>query len=386
MPQNTINPTKLKDIFSNGNLVLATLSAHPLYITARNQYCYRMNCTFESGRRKMVQTKYYDTEAEAEAMYPVYKKQVEEKRITVFKCTVQEFHAYWTHSYCFDNTYNRSIAAYILPVLGKHFMDNVTASDLTDVLAKVPSSEFYRVCDAVTCFFRAARNHYCTTQDNSADAVRIMKERKKAEEDLHNYYEVPSGTYSPQQLLQMLQICKLEAPTIYLPMLLASTAGLRISEILTVTFRDIHFYNQTICLQLPVKDDLPSRTDTITIPEENKKMVYLADFVMDEIRLQRERLEACQKTAPDFNPSGYLIWGRNGFQRQNNFINQPYARICAKCPFPTFPWKELRRIKLSASSMKRFAETLGAENSGQPQPREIPKIPIDRSDLIELMK
>ena len=61
MPQNTINPTKLKDIFSNGNLVLATLSAHPLYITARNQYCYRMNCTFESGRRKMVQTKYYDT-------------------------------------------------------------------------------------------------------------------------------------------------------------------------------------------------------------------------------------------------------------------------------------------------------------------------------------
>ena len=65
----------------------------------------------------MVQTKYYDTEAEAEAMYPVYKKQVEEKRITVFKCTVQEFHAYWTHSYCFDNAYNRSIVAYILPVL-----------------------------------------------------------------------------------------------------------------------------------------------------------------------------------------------------------------------------------------------------------------------------
>ena len=69
-------------------------------------------------------------------------------------------------------------------------------------------------------------------------------------------------------------------------------------QLLTVTFRDIHFYNQTICLQLPVKDDLPNRTDTITIPEENTKMVYLADFVMDEIQLQKERLEACQKTAP----------------------------------------------------------------------------------------
>ena len=386
MPQNTITQARRKDIFSNGKLVLATLSAHPLYITARNQYCYRINCAFESGRRKMVQTKYYDTEAEAEAMYPVYKKQVEEKRIAVFKCTVQEFHAYWAHSYCFDNAYNRSIVAYILPVLGKHFIDNVTASDLMDILAKVPPSEFYRVCDAVTCFFRDAREHYCTAQNNSVDAVRIMKERKKAEEDLHNYYEVPSGTNSPQQLLQMLQICKLEAPTIYLPMLLASTAGLRISEILAVTFRNIHFYNQTICLPLPVKDDLPNRTDIITVPEENTKMVFLADFVMDEIRLQKERLETLQKTDPNFNPAGYLIWGRNGFPRQNNFISKPYARICAKCPFPTFPWKELRRIKLSASSMKRFAETLGAENSDQTQLYKIPKIPIDRNDLIELMK
>ena len=115
-------------------------------------------------------------------------------------------------------------------------------------------------------------------------------------------------------------------------------------------------------------------------------MLYLANFVMDEILLQKERLESKQKTDLNFNPAGYLIWGRDGSPRQNNFINKPYARICAKCPFPTFPWKELRRIKLSASSMKRFAETLGAENSGQPQPREIPKIPIDRSDLIELMK
>lgn len=49
-------------------------------------------------------------------------------------------------------------------------------------------------------------------------------------------------------------------------------------------------------------------------PEENTKMVYLADFVMDEIRLQRERLEACQKTAPDFNPSWIPDLGTDGSQ------------------------------------------------------------------------
>lgn len=58
-------------------------------------------------------TKYYDTEAEAEAMYPIYKKQVEEKRITVFKCTVLEFHGYWIHSFFFDKEHSRTIEAYL---------------------------------------------------------------------------------------------------------------------------------------------------------------------------------------------------------------------------------------------------------------------------------
>lgn len=383
MPQNTISRTRLRDIFSCGELVSVTLSSHPLYITARNQYCYRIHCTFESGRRKIVQTKYYDTEAEAEAMYPVYKKQAEEKRIAVFKCTVQEFHGYWIHSFFFDKEHSSTIEAYLLPVLGKHLIDNVSTRDLINILEKIPSSEFYRVCDAVTCFFWNAKYYYCTAQDNSTEAVHIMQEKKRAEEDLDNYYKVPSDTYSPQQLLQMLQICKLEAPSIYLPLLLASTAGLRISEILEITFRDIHFRNQTICLPLPVKNDLPRRTDTITIPEENTKMVFLTDFVMDEIKLQKERLETLQEADPDFNPGGYLIWGRDGFPRQNNFISKPYARICTKFPFPTFPWRELRRIRLSASSMKRFAETLGAESAPKPQPC---RIPIDRNDLKELMQ
>ncbi len=173
----------------------------------------------------------------------------------------------------------------------------------------------------------------------------------------YHSYEVPSGTYSPQQLLQMLQICKLEAPTIYLPMLLASTAGLRISEILTVTFRDIN-YNQTICLQLPVKDDLP--VERIPSPSGRKHENGIPGRFCDGRDPAPEgTLGSLSENSPDFNPSGYLIWGRNGFQRQNNFINKPYARICAKCPFPTFPWKELRRIKLSASSMKRFAKRWG---------------------------
>ena len=85
MPQNTISQTRLRDIFSCGELISVTLSSHPLYIAVRNQYCYRMNCTFESGCRKTVQTKYYDTEAEAEAMYPVYKKQAEENDMPLVK-------------------------------------------------------------------------------------------------------------------------------------------------------------------------------------------------------------------------------------------------------------------------------------------------------------
>lgn len=383
MAQNITNDMKYMQIFSNGKLISAKLSPNPIYIASRNQYCYRIKCTFESGMCKKIQTKYYDTKAEAESMYPFYKKQTDEKRITIFKCTVYEFYTYWIRFYGFSKPHNELIKPYILPILGTKFVNNVTTSDLITILEKIPSAEFEEVYTDLAWFFEDAVEFYCAEQNNSSSAVRIVNERKKIQADQNNYCKTSSSTYSPQQLLQLLLFCKMEAPVLYIPMLLASTAALRISEIINITFQDIDFYNQSVCLPLSAKEELISRPGTVTIPEENKKVIFLPDFVMEEIRHQKERLNTLQKTNPSFNSDRYLIWGQDGMSRQNNFINKPYARICSRCPFPTFPWKAFRKIQLSPKSIKKLAEGLKSKDSATPH---IYKIPIDNGYLKELMK
>ena len=107
MAQATKTNVKYKNAFFYGEMQSANLPSNPTYIKSRGRYCYRIKCTFESGKVLTVQTKYHQTKEEALAMYPFYKQQAEEKRIPVFKCTVKEFQSFWRHAL----DYNKSFIA-----------------------------------------------------------------------------------------------------------------------------------------------------------------------------------------------------------------------------------------------------------------------------------
>ena len=49
---------------------------------------------------------------------------------------------------------------------------------------------------------------------------------------------------------------------------------------------------------------------------------------------------------------------KKGRKRANNFINSPYASICRRCSFPTFPWKALRKIRLTPYSIEKLTKSL----------------------------
>ena len=164
-------------------------------------------------------------------------------------------------------------------------------------------------------------------------------------------------------------------------MLLASTAGLQIAEIIRLTFDNVNFYNQTLCLPYTSNDSFPFRTDTV--PREDNKVVFLSGVVMTEIQRQKERLDVLQKADPSFNLGGYLIWDRNGNRRKNNFIGKPYARILSMCPFPTFPWKNLRRIQMEPYSIKKLEESFEKEGALEVNAYQIP---FEKNYLLELLK
>ena len=106
MAQATKTNVKYKNAFFYGEMQSANLPSNPTYIKSRGRYCYRIKCTFESGKVLTVQTKYHQTKEEALAMYPFYKQQAEEKRIPVFKCTVKEFQSFWRHALDYNKSYH----------------------------------------------------------------------------------------------------------------------------------------------------------------------------------------------------------------------------------------------------------------------------------------
>lgn len=241
--------------------------------------------------------------------------------------------------------------------------------------------DFTEACSAISCFFKDAMDFHCAAQDNGTIASNMMKERKKSEDTRHLSHHTAFGTYTPQQLIQLLAISRKEAPDLYLPMLLASTAGLQIAEIIRLTFDNVNFYNQILCLPYTSNDSFPFRADTV--PREDNKVVFLSGVVMTEIQRQKERLDVLQKADPSFNLGGYLIWDRNGNRRKNNFIGKPYARILSMCPFPTFPWKNLRRIQMEPYSIKKLEESFEKEGALEVNAYQIP---FEKNYLLELLK
>lgn len=115
MAQATKTNVKYKNAFFYGEMQSANLPSNPTYIKGRGRYCYRIKCTFESGKVLTVQTKYHQTKEEALSMYPFYKQQAEEKRIPVFKCTVKEFQSFWRHALDYNKSYHSLIKNTLFP-------------------------------------------------------------------------------------------------------------------------------------------------------------------------------------------------------------------------------------------------------------------------------
>ena len=322
MAQATKTNVKYKNAFFYSEMQSANLPSNPTYIKSRGRYCYRIKCTFESGKVLTVQTKYHQTKEEALAMYPFYKQQAEEKRIPVFKCTVKEFQSFWRHALDYNKSYHSLIKKYIIPVLGDKRINDVTTDELIKILKETeipdtqnfPMEKYSMLYDAVSSFFRNAMELYCAGQDNGTAAANAIRSSGLRIWDDSVSYDT-SEAYSFQQLLQLLKISKWNAPMLYLPMLLSATAGLQIAEIVRIHFDDIDLDNH--CLDLPrTHKDYNGPRSNIVLSMENTKTVYLPDIIMNEIKNQEKRLNALQEQDAKFNPFRYLIWSQSGRQQQ----------------------------------------------------------------------
>ena len=93
--------------------------------------------------------------------------------------------------------------------------------------------------------------------------------------------------------------------------------------------------------------------------------VPLADFVIDEVILQRQHYNTLKQClGDDFHDLGYIICQDNGLPWNRSFKDKAYKRVVNKCGFKYIEWRKLRTTYASILSeynvsMKAISMSLG---------------------------
>ena len=177
-----------------------------------------------------------------------------------------------------------------------------------------------------------------------------------------------------EQATHLLYLCKQQEPTIYLPMLLAVTAGLRISEITGLRYSDIDFLGRKLFVERQLGKDLymevaqenrPVLCSELPLKTKNsKRAVVLADFVLDEILLERQRYEKRKASDPEFLDLGYICCHENGQCHNRSFYIKSYNRLMEQSGISRLPWRKFRNTYATVLAqyqvnMKTISKCLG---------------------------
>lgn len=171
----------------------------------------------------------------------------------------------------------------------------------------------------------------------------------------------------------MLYMCKEYEPQIFMVLLLALTAGLRSSEIIGVKYGDIDFTHHELYVERQlgrsttnegIEDGKMTTQELRPKTRNSSRTVALADFVIDEIILQRQKYEEPRDNFSDFQDYGFLCCQDNGLPYNRSFARNSYIRLLEKCGFEKIPWRKLRNTYATILakydvSMKAIASSLG---------------------------
>lgn len=92
--------------------------------------------------------------------------------------------------------------------------------------------------------------------------------------------------------------------------------------------------------------------------------MVLADFVLDEILLERQRYEKRKASNPEFLDLGYICCHENGQCHNRSFYIKPYNRLMEQSGISRLPWRKFRNTYATILAqyqvnMKTISKCLG---------------------------
>ena len=369
----------VKETFLYGRLISGKSLGDVIYIKARRKYCFRLLLVFESGDVKMVQRTTSSNKQLARQERDEALMEIANGNFIPFSYTVKEFYDFWFYhhmlgqkriTYNTYNAYRNIIENYLLPKLGHKKLDALQRRDLVKALSGIPHPGVLRTAaGVVTASLCYARKHNYLSRDiytGISSEVKQPCQKKKV--------DTRQQGYTVEQAAHLLYLCKQQEPMIYLPMLLAVTAGLRISEITGLRYSDIDFLGKKLFVERQLGKDLymevaqesrPVLCSELPLKTQNsKRTVVLADFVLDEILLERQRYEKRKASDPEFLDLGYICCHENGQCHNRSFYIKPYNRLMEQSGISRLPWRKFRNTYATILAqyqvnMKTISKCLG---------------------------
>ena len=380
MKKNKIYPQMpVKKTFLYGRLISGKSLGDVIYVKARRKYCFRLLLVFESGDVKMVQRTASSNKQLARQERDEALMEIAKGSFIPFSYTVKEFYDFWFYHYMIGqkrityNTYNayrNIIENYLLPAIGHKMLNTLQRKDLVNALSAIPYQKVQRTAIGVVtgslCY--AQKHNYLSRDIYTGISSEVKQPCLKKKVDTRQQ------VYTVEQAAHLLYLCKQQEPMIYLPMLLAVTAGLRISEITGLRYSDIDFLGRKLFVERQLGKDLymevaqesrPVLCSELPLKTQNsKRTVVLADFVLDEILLERQRYEKRKASNPGFLDLGYICCHENGQCHNRSFYIKPYNRLMEQSGISRLPWRKFRNTYATILAqyqvnMKTISKCLG---------------------------
>ena len=142
----------------------------------------------------------------------------------------------------------------------------------------------------------------------------------------------PRRTKSEMKVLNEEQLDKLlnaiKHMTVYIPIMLASTTGMRLGEICGLRWKDVDLDNKFI----QVKEQLQEVADKLELVSlkttTSKRKIILLDYTIDALKELRDKQEANKNYLGDnYNRSGYVVCQNNGEPYQPSYLSRNYKRV-----------------------------------------------------------
>ena len=384
---------EVRETFFYGRILSWKFNDSIVYIKSRNKYCYRVTLTFSSGEQISYQKGGFTSKSEAIKAQEVAISQLYNHTFVPYDYTAGEFFDYWLYYYMVDEkdiaygtftSYRNILYNYFSKVIGKKYLQSITKEDLVSCLDTIKSPNVLRIAYGVLAgAFKFAYVNGYISRDLSRATISFHKIKQKKNKNgcakqrkktFKKKLADQTNVYTVSQVSKLLYVCKKEEPSIFIAMLFAVTAGLRISETIAVKYSNIDFLNNKLYVENQLgrtitNEGIPGETlltqEKRTKTHNSVREVPLADFVIDEIILQRQHYNSLkQYLGEDFHDLGYIICQDNGLPWHRNFKNKAYKRVVDKCGFKYIEWRKLRTTYASILSeynvsMKAISMSLG---------------------------